>query len=169
VAAEDLVLTRVVCAPRERVFEAWTEAAHFARWFGPHAAAVVECELDARPGGLIRFRHAFTDGTNLWVRGRFDEVVAPERIVFTVGFVDAEGRPGRHPLLPDWPPEAQLTTAVQLDGAGAETFMTVRQHVSPPAAAASEAVARERRAAREGWAEVLERLDDHLTAMTEEQ
>ena len=51
--AEDLVLTRVVRAPRERVFEAWTDAAHFARWFGPRAATVTDCELDPRPGGVL--------------------------------------------------------------------------------------------------------------------
>jgi uncharacterized protein YndB with AHSA1/START domain len=169
VAADDLVLTRVLRAPRERVFEAWTDCVHFANWFGPGAASVRECELDARPGGVLRFCHEFADGMKLWVRGGFDEVVAPERIVFTVGFVDAEGRPGRHPMIRDWPLEARLTTTVQLDGAGDETRMTVRQHVSPDAVAAGDAVARERRAAREGWSEVLARLDDHLIATTKER
>jgi uncharacterized protein YndB with AHSA1/START domain len=169
VAAEDLLLTRVLRAPRERVFEAWTDAGHFARWFGPDAAIVIECELDARPGGVIRFCHEFADGMKLWVRGRFDEVVASERIVFTVGFVDAEGRPGRHPLIPDWPLEARLTTTVLLDGTGEETRITVRQHVSPAAAASSDAVARERRAARDGWLEVLARLNDQLTTTAKEQ
>ena len=159
----------MVRAPREQVFDAWTDAARFACWFGPGAATVTECELDARPGGEIRFCHEFADGVKLWVRGRYDEVVAPERVVFTVAFVDAEGRPGRHPLIPDWPLEARLTTTVVLDGSGAETEITVRQRVSPAAAAASDAVARERRAARDGWLEVFARLGDHLNTTTKER
>jgi uncharacterized protein YndB with AHSA1/START domain len=167
--AEDLVLTRVVRAPRERVFEAWTDARHFARWFGPHAATVTDCELDPRPGGVLRFCHEFADGVKLWVRGRFDELVAPERIVFTVGFVDAEGRPDRHPLIPDWPIDARLTTTVLLAASGDDTHLTVRQQIAPAAAASSDAVAGERRAARDGWLEVLARLDDHLTTTVKER
>jgi uncharacterized protein YndB with AHSA1/START domain len=165
---DELVLTRSFDAPRQLVFEAWTVAENFRRWFGPDAAAVTNVELDARPGGVIAFRHQFEGGSTLFVSGRFDEVVAPERIGFTVAFVDAGGRPGRHPLLPDWPSHASIVTTVVLEEDGGRTAVTVRQRVIPDDAARSAAVAAERRGARAGWTEVLDRLAAVLDSLTEE-
>jgi uncharacterized protein YndB with AHSA1/START domain len=51
IPAEDVVVGRGLEAPRGLVFEVWTKPEHFTRWFGPHGAEVVSCELDARPGG----------------------------------------------------------------------------------------------------------------------
>ena len=62
--AEDVVISRVFDAPRDLVFEVWTKAEHFGRWFGPHGAEIVSCELDARPGGIIRFGHRLPEGTS---------------------------------------------------------------------------------------------------------
>jgi uncharacterized protein YndB with AHSA1/START domain len=165
--SDELVLTRRFDAPRQLVFEAWTVAEHFRRWFGPDAATVTDVTLDARPGGVIAFRHEFEGGATLFVRGRFDEVVAPERIGFTVGFTDADGRPGRHPLLPDWPQRASIVTTVVLEEDGGRTALTVRQRVIPDDAAGTAAVAAERRAARDGWTEVLDRLSAVLHDLTE--
>src|SRR5215475_455300 len=53
----DLIDDREFAVPRELVFEAWTVAEHFARWFAPHGVEVPLCEIDARPGGEIRFHH----------------------------------------------------------------------------------------------------------------
>jgi uncharacterized protein YndB with AHSA1/START domain len=161
---DDFVATREFKAPRALVFEVWTVSEHFARWFGPHAAEIAFCTIDPRPGGVIHFRHDFADGTKLWVKGAFDEVVPDERLVFTGGFVDAEGRPGKHPMLPDWPLDAAFETTVLFSDTALGTSVTVRQRVKPAEAAASAAVMEERRLARQGWVEVLDRLGAHLAA-----
>ena len=87
----DLSFRRVIPAPRSRVWAAWTEAAHFAQWFGPHGTVVDPCELEARVGGRLFFRHRHTDYPEVWVRGEFTEVVPQERLAFVVGFSDPEG------------------------------------------------------------------------------
>ena len=56
-ASADLIDDREYAAPPELVFEAWTKAEHLARWFGPDNVEVTFCEVDARPGGVIRFEH----------------------------------------------------------------------------------------------------------------
>lgn len=95
---QDLVFTRVFNAPRERVWRAWTEPEHFSRWFGPHGTAIPFCTMDVRPGGVLRFQHVHASGEEVWVKGVYREVAAPERLVFDGGFSDAEGndvaRPG---------------------------------------------------------------------------
>ena len=102
-SASDLLDDREFAVPRELVFEAWTVPEHFARWFGPDGVEVPVCEIDARPGGEIRFHHRFPTGELVSIKGVFDEVVAPARLRFTFTFVDAEDRPTAPPQLLDWP------------------------------------------------------------------
>jgi uncharacterized protein YndB with AHSA1/START domain len=157
------VVTRVFGAPRALVFEAWTNVEHFTRWFGPHGAEVVDCELDPRPGGVLRFTHRSGDGTEVRVSGTFREVVRNERLVFTTGFVDAHGRPGRHPMFPDWPLDAVAWSTVVFTEVDGGTRVTVFQHVTPPEVVSHPAVKRHQQLALEGWKQVLERLGEHLS------
>lgn len=159
---DELVVTRVFNAPRELVFEMWTVSEHFVSWFGPRAAEIPFCRIDPRPSGIIHFCHQFEHGGKVWVKGVFGEVVAPERLVFTLGFVDAEGRPGGHPMIADWPLDPTIETTVLLRETAGGTSMTVRQRVRPTEAATNESVLQERRLARQGWTEVLDRLGEHL-------
>lgn len=160
---EELVLGRVFDAPRELVFEVWTKAEHFARWFGPHGAEVVDCELDARPGGVIRFGHRTPDMT-LYLTGRFVEVVPNERLVFTSSFVDDRGQPVQHPMFAEWPLDLAIETAVSLEDAGDGTRVTLAHRVLPVEAASNPATKRWAPMARQGATQVLERLGEHLAA-----
>jgi uncharacterized protein YndB with AHSA1/START domain len=160
---EEIVLTRLLAAPRPLVWTAWTDPAHFSRWFGPPSIAVTGCSIDARRGGIIRFCHEATDGSlRVDVHGVFEEVIEPERLVMLLGFVDGAGNPAAHPLIPDWPLHAQLRTIVTLAESGTKTLLTVRQLVVPADAATSAGVKRERRMAREGWELTLDRLGHML-------
>ena len=161
-AIGDEVVSRVVGAPRGLVFEVWTKAEHFTRWFGPHGAEVVSCELDARPGGIIRFGHRFSEGT-IYLKGRFVDVVPDERLVFTFGFVDEHGHPVRHPMFPDWPLDLLIETTVLLDDVSDGTRVTVAHRLLPPDAASHPAAKRWSPLALEGSRQVLDRLGEHLS------
>jgi len=80
----ELRLTRIIDAPRERVFSAWTQ--HLPEWWGPHGMTTPVCEMDLRPGGVFRTVMRAPDGTEYRTRGIFAEVVPNERIVFTDAF-----------------------------------------------------------------------------------
>jgi uncharacterized protein YndB with AHSA1/START domain len=160
----DLNFTRIVGAPRDLVFKVWTEAEHFAQWFGPHEVAIPFCQIDPRPGGALHFCHRVADGTEIWVKGTYREVVAPERLVFVLWFVDADGRPAAHPMIPDWPVDTVILTTVTFADLDGKTRLTVRQVLEPAATAGKDAVKRERKAARAGWAETLDRLDAYVGA-----
>jgi uncharacterized protein YndB with AHSA1/START domain len=158
-AEQELVLTRVFAAPRELVFQAWTEPEHLARWFGPRDSTLPFCKMDVRPGGVLHFCHRFSQA-DVWVKGAFDEVVEPSRLVFTLGFVDRKGNPGQHPSFPDWPPDARLVTTVTFAEQEGKTKLTLHQIIVAPTP--SKAFAVERRMARQGWTESLERLTELL-------
>jgi uncharacterized protein YndB with AHSA1/START domain len=94
-AADELVMTRDIAAPRERVFAAWTDVRQAARWWAPQAFTSLSCEMDVRPGGVWRRRMRAPDGTVVTKWGVYREIAAPERLVFTyrtesAGVVDPE-------------------------------------------------------------------------------
>jgi uncharacterized protein YndB with AHSA1/START domain len=85
--AEGITITRVFNAPRERVWREWTEPERFADWFGGTAAEipVATVSMDVRAGGALRATmFAGPDRHEIRWRGEFQEVVAPERLVFTI-------------------------------------------------------------------------------------
>jgi uncharacterized protein YndB with AHSA1/START domain len=84
---EGITITRVFDAPRELVFEAWTRPERFARWFGPADSEVPlsSVRMDVRPGGAWRATMlAGPARREIHWRGRYRQVVAPERLVFTI-------------------------------------------------------------------------------------
>src|SRR5260370_34853286 len=89
----ELVLTRVFDAPRELVCKVWTDPKHVAQWWGPQGITNLVCELDLRPGGAIRIHMRGPDGTVYPMTGVYQEVVQPERLVFTIAVLDANGNP----------------------------------------------------------------------------
>jgi uncharacterized protein YndB with AHSA1/START domain len=87
----EITLTRSFAAPRELVFSLWTDPARLARWWGPAGFTNPVCEIDARPGGALRIVMRAPDGTEHPVEGVVQEIVPPERLVFTNQAVDANG------------------------------------------------------------------------------
>ena len=79
----DLVLERVIHVPRESVWAAWTRPELLLRWFTPAPWQTVECEIDARPGGIFRTVMRGPNGEESGGVGCFLEVVPNERLVWT--------------------------------------------------------------------------------------
>ena len=80
----EVVMTRVVDAPRTLVFEAWTNPRHLSRWMlGPDGWTMPVCEIDLRPGGEWHFVWRRANGTEISMRGEYREIVPPERVVST--------------------------------------------------------------------------------------
>jgi uncharacterized protein YndB with AHSA1/START domain len=149
-AAEDttqreLVLTRVIDAPRRLVFKAWTEPEQVARWWGPQDFTTTFCDMDIRPGGKFRFCMRSPSGTNHWKRGVYREIVAPERIVFTFAWEDAAGELGH-----------ELLTTVTFAEYGAKTKLSLHQEVFETVTSCD--------GHRRGWTSCLERFAEYMTA-----
>jgi uncharacterized protein YndB with AHSA1/START domain len=88
---QELVLTRIVDAPRAAVFKAQTDPARIPDWWGPRRFSTVVDRMDPRPGGLWRFVQRDASGNTYAFKGVYHEVRSPERIVYTFEF---EGAPG---------------------------------------------------------------------------
>jgi uncharacterized protein YndB with AHSA1/START domain len=83
VQATALTLSRIIRAPREDVFAAWTDPESLKVWWGPGAVTCPEAEVDLREGGRYRLANRELDGSITWITGRFERVRPPEELVYT--------------------------------------------------------------------------------------
>jgi uncharacterized protein YndB with AHSA1/START domain len=101
----DLSITRIFDAPRELVFEAFSNPEHAKQWMGPVGFVATHFEQEVRPGGKWRAcLHQTGDGPgqrypDLWQGGKFQEIVPPERVVYTFAWEGQGGQPTRETLI----------------------------------------------------------------------
>jgi uncharacterized protein YndB with AHSA1/START domain len=155
-ASNEIVVTRVLDAPRSLVFKAWTEPERMKRWWGPNGFTMPFCKIDLRPGGVMHFCMRSPEGQDIWCKGVYREVVEPERIVSTDSFSDKDGNvvePSQYGMNPEWPSEA-LITVTFAEQAG-KTKFTLRHAVGSATAA-------DREGCQVGWSESLDRLAGYL-------
>jgi uncharacterized protein YndB with AHSA1/START domain len=88
-ADRELVLTRVIDAPRDKLYRAWTDAELRKRWFAPLPYTTPVAELDVRPGGANLIVMRGPDGNDMPNRGVYLEVLENERLVFTDAYTKA--------------------------------------------------------------------------------
>jgi uncharacterized protein YndB with AHSA1/START domain len=112
----DLILTRIIDAPREKVFRAWTEPSLLKQWFTPAPFTTPTVETDVRPGGTSLIVMKGPDGKEFPNRGVYLEVVKNERLVFTDAFSKA------------WDPSDKpfMTVALTFEDLGGKTQYTAR-------------------------------------------
>jgi uncharacterized protein YndB with AHSA1/START domain len=79
-----ILIERILDAPRELVWKAWTDPAHLAQWWGPTGFTTTIEQMDVRPGGAFKQVMHGPDGTDYPHSSVFVEVVKPERIVYTL-------------------------------------------------------------------------------------
>jgi uncharacterized protein YndB with AHSA1/START domain len=88
----ELILTRLLNAPRETVFKAWTDPAQIAKWWGPKGFTNPVCRANAKPKGKIHIDMTAPDGIVYPCIGAYREVKEPERISLTIGaYKDGKG------------------------------------------------------------------------------
>lgn len=88
---QEVIITRTFDAPRNLVFQAYTDSHDIPQWWGPKRLTTVVDKIDARPGGFWRFVQYDVAGNTYAFHGVYHEVVPLERIVHTFEF---EGMPG---------------------------------------------------------------------------
>lgn len=156
-AAGTVKIERVFEAPRELVFDAWTQVDHLLQWYAPHGCTLRIVEVDARPGGRFHLCIHNPSFGDCWCVGRYREVVRPERIVYTLATADSEGNlidPVQAGHDPRWPRETLVTvTFAEVRGA---TRLTLEQSVLESLA--------KHTGAHPSWLQMLDRLAELVTA-----
>lgn len=122
--SKPFIIAREFDAPLDLVWQAWTEAERFAKWFGPKGVNVRLAKFDLRPGGLTHYTMTTPDGTVMWGKAVYREIVPTKKLVWINSFSDEHAGITRHPFTKDPWPLQMLTTVTFAEKAG-KTTVTV--------------------------------------------
>jgi uncharacterized protein YndB with AHSA1/START domain len=143
----EIAATRVFDAPRRLVFEAHTNPKHVPNWMlGPDGWTMPVCEIDLRPGGSWHFVWRRADGTEMEMRGKYKEVVPPEKLVTTESWGG------------NWPETLNTLTLSEKDG---KTTLTMT--ILYPSKEARDAALKT--GMKDGMTQSFDRLADYVRAM----
>lgn len=140
----DLVLTRIIDAPRENVYRCWTDPALIVKWFAPLPYTTPRAVLDVRPGGSSLIVMADPDGNEMPNPGVYLEVVENEKIVATDAYTEA------------WVPSAKPFMTIILtfeDVDGKTKYTAIARHWSM-----EDKEAHEKMGFHEGWGKCADQL-----------
>jgi uncharacterized protein YndB with AHSA1/START domain len=138
-----LQMNRVIAAPRERVFAAWTTPNDIKAWFGPDDCSVLDVRIDLRVGGEYCFHLSTERLGEIKVRGCYREVTPPERLIYTWQW---EGHP-------ELTPQSSLVS-VEFVRSGTLTEIRLKHEELPSIES--------RDAHGEGWSGALDKLIQYL-------
>ncbi|WP_408009925.1 SRPBCC domain-containing protein [Pseudalkalibacillus sp. A8] len=98
VEGRNLIIERIFDAPRELVFKAYSEKGHLENWWGPKGWKTTVHQFEFKPGGMWHYCMTCEDknqgefyGQESWGLSIYQEIVEPEKIVYTDVFSDSEG------------------------------------------------------------------------------
>ena len=134
-----LHLEKALAAPPERVFAACVEADKLAEWWGPAGFTAPSLQLDARQGGRYRITMQPPEGEAFHLRGKFREIEAPRRLVYTFVWEEPDPDDQETVVVLTFEPSGEGTGLV-LDHGPFKTDARYELH-------------------RAGWTETLERLE----------
>jgi len=115
-STRELSITRIINAPREKVFRCWTEPALITQWFTLSTWVTVSAEIDLRPGGSSLLTMRGPDGAEMANRDIYLEVVKNERLVLTDAYTSA-WEPSERPF---------MTVILTFEDEGGKTRYTAR-------------------------------------------
>ncbi len=104
-----LHITRVINAPRDLVFDAFTKAEHLMHWWGPAGCTLTVLSLNVEPGGKFHYKMSMPNGHDMYGVFNYKEIQAPEKIVFTNSFADENGNIIATTMLENFPKEVLNT------------------------------------------------------------
>lgn len=146
-ADREIVTTRLIDAPRETVWEAWSNLEHLERWYGPDGFSVTTSSFDFSVGGEWRFTMHGPDGRDYPNVVLFTDIAKPERIAHDHG--DGIGA-------------ISFKATVTLEDRGGKTFLTLRSVFDTPEALRKVV---EENGAIEGAKQTLGRLAEHVATL----
>ena len=120
----ELTFSRQFSARRELVFRALSDPDLLREWWGPPDFPVIECTVDFRPGGVWHYCLRGKDGSEVWARSVYTEIVAPERLSYLERSSDSHG------AVTDERPGAFVTITLEAQEAG--TLLTARMQYQTP-------------------------------------
>ncbi len=160
------VINRSFDAPRETLFEMWTNPKHFSQWLAPKGFTMRFIRADIKQGGETFYAMSDGDKITMYGRAKYLEIVRPQRMVYTQQFCDEHENISRHPMAPTWP-ATMKTTVTFAEESPTRTRVTVLWEVFGEAThEEAETFNKAKGGMTQGWTGSFDKLEDYLVNPT---
>ena len=139
-----LEIKRLIKAPRDRVYAAWTDPAQLKQWFGPEKVQTCDLIADTRVGGKFRWDLTNSEGEKMTCLGEYRELQPGKKIVFTWQWDDDE----------DWENHTSIVTVELFDADGGTELRLTHEQLPNEAS---------RDGHTGGWNSALDKLEKFVT------
>jgi uncharacterized protein YndB with AHSA1/START domain len=153
-------ISRLYDAPRPKVWQAWTEPERLKHWWGPRGFTVHTCKVDLRPGGTFLYGMKAPDGSEMWGKFVYREILPQEKLVFIMSFSDTQGGLTRHPSSPGWP--QYILSTVEFSAVDGKTKVSIRWIPHEATEAERRTFDEGRPSMQQGWGGTLDQLEAYL-------
>jgi uncharacterized protein YndB with AHSA1/START domain len=160
--SKDFVLSRVFDAPRDLVWQCFTDPERMKQWWGPKGVTVIASKMDLRVGGTYHYGMQTPDGTVMWGKFVYRKIDPQDQIELINSFSDENGGLTRHPMNPNWPQQL-LTTFTFEEQPDGKTKFTLRWSAHNATAVEQKTFDDGRASMTQGWGGTLEQLATYLT------
>ncbi len=161
---QTFVISRVFKAPSGLVYAALTDPERMKHWWGPKGVKVIASKMDLRPGGTYHYGMQTPDGSVIWGRFVFREIVEGQRIELINSFSDEKGGLTRHPGSDKWPLEMHTTFLFEKVAGGTKFTVIWKPHHSDADERAIFANGMD--SMNQGWTGTLDQLQTYLATLT---
>ena len=138
-----LEIKRVINAPRDRVYAAWTDPTQMRQWFGPENVQTRNLVADARVGGKFQWDLINPEGEEMTVAGEYRELQPGRKVVFSWKWQDDE----------DWERHESIVTVEFSDYDGGTEVRLIHERLPSNES-------RDRHS--EGWTSLLKKLEEFV-------
>lgn len=160
---EQFVISRSFDAPRELMFEMWTNPDHFSQWLPPTGFEMQFIRSDIKPGGSTFYVMTNNADVKMYGRAEYLKIRKPDCIVYTQQFCDENEKISRHPMAPVWP-ETMLSTVELAEEGPDRTRVTVRwEPYGPTTPEELDVFVKSKGSMTQGWTGSFDKLEAHLS------
>src|SRR6266850_219094 len=155
------ILIREFHAPRQLVFDAWTQVEHLKNWMFPQKGFTCEyVSAEIKPGGSSLHKIIAPNGHEIWLLTKYEEVNSPETLVFRQYNSNEAGDILPNPQMPNWPKE--LRTTIKLEEVDGKTKLQLIWQPINPTKEEAEAFEASRSQHPKGWGGGFDQLITYL-------
>lgn len=164
ITVEPTILTREYNAPRQLVFDAWTQPEHLINWQFPQKGFICEyASAEIKPGGSSLHKMIAPNGFEMWLLTKYEEINPPVSLVFRQYHSNEAGDILPNPQMPNWPKE--LRTTINLEEKNGKTQLELIWQPVNPTKEELETFEASRSEHGKGWGGGFEQLDAYLATL----
>lgn len=156
-----LHISRVFDAPKNELFDIFTQGEHMKNWWGPRGYEMTIIGQELKPGGFIHYKQQSPEGNVMWGKFAYKEIEAPDKLVYANSFADETGRTIRAFFSKDWPLEIMNTVTFE-EQADGKTKITLNGLPEDAKKAEMRVFETLRESLKQGFADTFDLLEEYL-------